>query len=210
MLYCPPHMAFANKNTLHDFITQHSFGTLVSTPFFCSHLPWLLQRDEGEHGVLYGHLAWQNPHWQQLDKQQVLITFTGPQAYISPRWYQSQKAVPTWNYAVAQVLGQAELLDDSVTSARLAQQVAQYEPDEAAALLKMPEQYQQQLARGIVGVKVTISELGGKLKLGQHRSVADQQGVFAALSNNAQPEAQALAMLMHSQTRWPLNPHHQW
>tara|TARA_R110002126_G_scaffold12196_30_gene53304 strand:- start:3915 stop:4514 length:600 start_codon:yes stop_codon:yes gene_type:complete len=194
-------MAFADKNTLHDFITQHSFGTLISTPFFCSHLPWLLQRDEGEHGVLYGHLARQNPHWQQLEKQPVLITFTGPHAYISPRWYQSEKAVPTWNYAVAQVLGQAELLDDTVTRARLAQQVAKYEPDEAAALLKMPEQYQQQLARGIVGVKVTISELEGKLKLGQHRSVVDQQGVFAALSSNPQPEAQAMAALMKQYKR---------
>ncbi|WP_372624800.1 FMN-binding negative transcriptional regulator [Arsukibacterium sp.] len=196
MLYCPPNMAFANKNTLHDFIDQHSFGTLVSTPFFCSHVPWLLQRDEGENGVLYGHLARQNPHWQQLDKQQVLITFTGPHAYISPRWYQSEKAVPTWDYAVAQVLGQVELLDDRNTRAILAQQIAKYEPDEAVALLKMPEQYQQQLARGIVGVKVTISELNGKLKLGQHRSVADQQGVFAALSANPQPEAQALAAVM--------------
>ena len=196
MLYCPPKMAFTDKSSLHDFITQHSFGALISTPFFCSHLPWLLQRGEGEHGVLYGHIARQNPHWQKLNKQQVLITFTGPHAYISPRWYQTEKAVPTWNYAVAQVLGQAELLQPAATRAHLALQIAKYEPDVAAAMIKMPDAYQQKLARAIVGVKVTITELSGKLKLGQHRSVADQQGVFAALSNNPKPEAQALAALM--------------
>ena len=196
MLYCPPKMAFADKNTLQDFIAQHCFGTLVSTPFFCSHLPWLLKRDEGEHGVLYGHLARQNPHWRQLSQQQVLITFTGPHAYISPRWYHSEKAVPTWNYAVAQVLGQAELLDEVTTLAQLARQIAQYEPDIGEAMTKMPRNYQQQLAAGIVGVKVTITELSGKLKLGQHRSAADQQGVFAALYGNPEPEAQALAALM--------------
>ncbi|MBV2130341.1 FMN-binding negative transcriptional regulator [Arsukibacterium indicum] len=196
MLYCPPQMVFADKNALHDFIEQHSFGTLISTPFFCSHLPWLLQRDEGEHGVLYGHIARQNPHWRQLEKQQVLITFTGPQAYISPRWYYSELAVPTWNYAVAQVQGQAELLAEAATIANLAQQVAKYEPDVAAAMVKMPNVYQQKLAAGIVGVKVNITEFSGKLKLGQHRSVADQQGVFAALSANPEPEAQALAALM--------------
>jgi transcriptional regulator len=199
MLYCPPQTAFPNQTALYNFIEQHSFGCLVSAPFFCSHLPWLLQRDEGEQGVLYGHIARQNPHCQLLSKapqSEVLITFTGPHSYISPRWYQSEKAVPTWNYAVAQVLGQAELLDDRNTRATLAQQIAKYEPDEAAALLKMPEPYQQQLAKGIVGVKVIISELSGKLKLGQHRSAADQQGVFAALSNNAELEAQAVAALM--------------
>ncbi|WP_290620699.1 MULTISPECIES: FMN-binding negative transcriptional regulator [unclassified Arsukibacterium] len=201
MLYCPPHMAFADKNALHDFIEQHSFGTLISTPFFCSHVPWLLQRDEGEHGVLYGHIARQNPHWRQLAQQQVLVTFSGPHGYISPRWYQSDQAVPTWNYAVAQVQGQAELLADAATIAHLAQQVAKYEPDVAAAMAKMPDAYQQKLAAGIVGVKVTITELAGKLKLGQHRSAADQQGVFSALSANREPGAQALAALMQ---QWQL------
>lgn len=196
MLYCPPKMAFTDKSLLHDFITQHSFGCLISTPFFCSHLPWLLQRDEGDHGVLYGHIARQNPHWQQLDKQQVLITFSGPHAYISPRWYQTEKAVPTWNYAVAQVLGQAELLEPAVTQTHLALQLAKYEPDVANAMTKMPDAYQQKMAAGIVGVKVTITALTGKLKLGQHRSVADQQGVLTALSANPEPEAQALAALM--------------
>ena len=196
MLYCPPNMAFPDKASLHDFIEQHSFGCLISTPFFCSHLPWLLQRDAAEHGVLYGHIARQNPHWRQLNQQPVLITFSGPHSYISPRWYQSEKAVSTWNYAVAQVLGQAELLDDAATMANLAKQVAKYEPDVAAAMVKMPHPYQQKLAAGIVGVKVTITELSGKLKLGQHRSVADQQGVFAALSNSPQPAARELAALM--------------
>jgi transcriptional regulator len=94
------------------------------------------------------------------------------------------------------VLGLAELLDDTQTRARLAQQIAKYEPDVAAAMTKMPDAYQQKLATGIVGVKVTITELSGKLKLGQHRAAADQQGVFAALSNNPQPGSQALAVLM--------------
>jgi transcriptional regulator len=201
MLYCPANMAFSDKAAMHNFIEQHSFGCLVSTPFFCSHLPWLLQRDETEHGVLYGHMARQNPHWRQLAQQPVLITFSGPHSYVSPRWYHSDNAVPTWNYAVAQVLGQAELLDDATTVAHLAQQIAKYEPDVAAAMTKMPAVYQQQLAAGIVGVKVTINKLTGKLKLGQQRSMADQQGVFTALSNSPQPVAQALAALMQ---QWQL------
>ncbi|CAM5184300.1 transcriptional regulator [Alishewanella longhuensis] len=147
-------------------------------------------------GVLYGHLARQNPHWRQISQQPVLITFSGPHSYISPRWYQTEQAVPTWNYAVAQVQGLAELVDPATTLARLAMQVAKYEPDLALAMEKMPAAYQQQLAAGIVGIKVTITEVTGKLKLGQQRSKADQLGVLSALQSSPQPEAQALVALM--------------
>ncbi|CAM5203532.1 FMN-binding negative transcriptional regulator [Alishewanella longhuensis] len=54
MLYCPPKLAFTDSAALYDFIEHYSFGCLISTPSFCSHLPWLLQRDEAEQGVLYG------------------------------------------------------------------------------------------------------------------------------------------------------------
>ncbi|WP_449357902.1 FMN-binding negative transcriptional regulator [Alishewanella longhuensis] len=38
----------------------------------------------------------------------------------------TEQAVPTWNYAVAQVQGLAELVDPATTLARLAMQVAKY------------------------------------------------------------------------------------
>ena len=195
MLYCPKAMAFASTDALHDFIEQHSFGCLVSLPFFCSHLPWLLKRQQGEQGVLYGHLARHNPHAKALNGHQVLINFTGPHAYISPGWYQSKLAVPTWNYAVAHVQGKAQLLEPDETLAVLEEQVASYE-SEPAVLAKMPAQYREQLARAIVGIRVPIEQLTGKLKLGQQRSAEDQQGVYQALQGCSLPEASALASLM--------------
>ncbi|SEA47434.1 FMN-binding negative transcriptional regulator [Alkalimonas amylolytica] len=200
MLYCPPTLAFSGPHAMHDFIEQHSFAAMTTHPFFCSHLPWLLKRDEGEQGVLYAHLARNNPHADNLQGKQVLICFSGPHAYISPSWYQSTRAVPTWNYAVVQVLGQAELLDESQTLALLEQQIAHYEPEPAAALAKMPEHYRQQLAKAIVGIRVPIAQLAGKLKLGQQRSAADQQAVFAALQQSEDWQARALAkwMLQHA------------
>lgn len=196
MLYCPPALAFSGQHSLHDFIEQHSFAALITHPFFCSHLPWLLKRDEGEQGVLYAHLARNNPHTASLHGQQVLITFSGPHAYISPSWYQSKRAVPTWNYAVVQVQGKAELLDSDKTLDLLQQQVAKYEPDPAAAMAKMPWHYQQQLAQSIVGIRVPIDQLNGKMKLGQQRSAVDQQGVYQALQQSPLLEAQALALCM--------------
>jgi len=204
MLYCPPNLAFKDAAAMQDFIEQEPFGCLVSYPFFCSYLPWQLKRQEGDKGVLYGHLARHNPQLRQLAEQpaaqetaqQVLITFTGPHAYISPRYYAAAKAVPTWNYAVVQVLGQLQLLDPAATLQAVQQQLLQYERSAAVRAEKMPATYLQQLAASIVGVKVTVTELAGKLKLGQQRSPADQQGVFAALSQSDRYSERALAQWM--------------
>ena len=39
----------------------------------------------------------------------VLVVFQGPDAYITPSWYETKretgKVVPTWNYAMVQVRG---------------------------------------------------------------------------------------------------------
>ncbi|HUR55995.1 MAG TPA: FMN-binding negative transcriptional regulator, partial [Gemmataceae bacterium] len=63
-MYVPPHFAVADRDTLHAFIERHSFGLLVShaggAPF-ASHLPFLLERDDGPHGTLIGHMARANP-----------------------------------------------------------------------------------------------------------------------------------------------------
>ena len=51
------------------------------------------------------------------------------------------------------------------------------------------------MSRAIVGVEIEILSIEGKLKLGQHRSVTDQQGVFDNLSLKGD-ESQMLAQYM--------------
>ncbi|AQS35873.1 hypothetical protein Sps_00679 [Shewanella psychrophila] len=52
------------------------------------------------------------------------------------------------------------------------------------------------LSGAIVGISIEISEIQGKFKLGQHRKVDDQQGVFKALSESEHNDAQQLAQYM--------------
>jgi transcriptional regulator len=58
-------------------------------------------------------------------------------------------------------------------------------------------EYQEKLSRGIVGFKISIEVIEAKAKLGQHRSIEDQQGVTAALSKSPSAEHQALVNYMH-------------
>ncbi|MEQ1914335.1 MAG: FMN-binding negative transcriptional regulator, partial [Sideroxydans sp.] len=91
-MYIPEAFAENDLATLHEFIRQHSFATLVTqhegVPF-ASHLPMFLDSNTGTHGALLGHMARNNPQWQDLvSGTEVLIVFQGAHAYVSPAWYE--------------------------------------------------------------------------------------------------------------------------
>lgn len=96
----------------HEFIEEFSFGVLVTCNEALSgtHLPFVLQPNEGNQGALYAHCAKANPIWKSIQGQNVLVIFTGPHAYISPSWYIKKPAVPTWNYTAVHAYGVASLL----------------------------------------------------------------------------------------------------
>ena len=79
-------------------------------------LPMLFEPDDGEHGILRGHVARGNPHWREIAQDgttKAIAIFNGPDAYISPAWYEEKrltgKVVPTWNYATAVEIGRAHV-----------------------------------------------------------------------------------------------------
>ena len=78
---------------------------------FVTHLPFMVDGVEGEERLV-AHMARANPHWRSLTKQTATRRFPGPHCYISPSWYESEKAVPTWNYATAHVYGVPQVIDD--------------------------------------------------------------------------------------------------
>ena len=114
-MYVPTAFAETDEGKLHEFMQAYSFGLLVSTHGgepFATHLPFLLDRNAGPHGTLVGHMARANPHWHDLEGQTVLAVFSGPHAYISPTWYESENVVPTWNYVAVHAYGICRLVND--------------------------------------------------------------------------------------------------
>ncbi len=100
-MYIPELFRESNSSVLDEFVAINSFATLISTVEdgpCVTHLPLILDRTEGTDGVLLGHVARANPHWQVFDGQhEALAIFHGPHAYVSPQWYNTAPAVPTWN-----------------------------------------------------------------------------------------------------------------
>src|SRR5260221_944235 len=63
------------------------------------HAPVLLQG-----GVLRFHASGMNPIVAALAARPwALAVVTGPDAYVSPDWYQAADQVPTWNYLAAEI-----------------------------------------------------------------------------------------------------------
>lgn len=195
-MFIPKNMLMNDLTEKHDFIEQFGFALLVSEDLQVTHLPMTLVTEEGSLGVLYAHMARANPHWRSLNKQKVKVVFNGPHAYISPNWYATGPAVPTWNYAAVHVSGQATLLDDVQTFQAVQALVNQYEPALLNNEALMPADYQHKLATAIVGFKIEIQQIEGKHKLGQHKSVADQQGTVTGLQSSQRSDSSALLAYM--------------
>src|SRR5581483_10156386 len=201
-MYIPAAFKVEDRSLLYEFIERYSFATLITTAEgipFASHLPLLLDR---EREVLLGHLARANPHWQSFDgMHEGLIIFSGPHAYISPSWYATSPAVPTWNYAAVHVYGTPRLLEADQLSGLLARLVSHYEAgNERPWQYDLPEDYRQRMERAVVGVEVPITRIEGKFKLGQNRTVEDRRGMLTRLKVG-HADGQALAAFMEAYAR---------
>ncbi|PHM38794.1 FMN-binding negative transcriptional regulator [Xenorhabdus innexi] len=195
-MHTPRKMQMKDREDITQFISAYSFGLLVSPSLTGTHLPLVLNPDEGEHGTLYGHISKANSHWKELDNQRVLVVFTGPHAYISPTWYESEQAVPTWNYTAVHCYGVTKFLNNLETQSALEDLVNKYEPGLMNNTELMPEEYVNKQRQAIVGFKIVITEIHAKEKLGQHKNQGDQKGVFTALSKSKMPDNKELADYM--------------
>jgi transcriptional regulator len=179
----------------------HNFATLVTIADgapYATHLPVMLDQTLGEYGTLVAHLAKANPQWQHFaNDQEVLLIFQGPHSYISPSWYASEFAVPTWNYTAVHAYGIAEVVEDQATRQQMLSTLVAYHeaPMQRPWTFQWSEKHVN-LAKGIVAFTVKITRLEGKAKLSQNRPMADQEGVIHALGQSPYDMDRQVAALM--------------
>jgi transcriptional regulator len=179
--------------------------------FRASILPMLFEPDDGPHGTLRGHLARGNPQWREIEASiagggdgagEALAIFDGPDAYVSPAWYEEKrltgKVVPTWNYVTIQAHGTLTTIHDPEwLIPHVGRLVARHEASrsEPWALSDAPEDYVRTQARAIVGLELRITRIEAKSKLSQNRPEADVQGAIDGLEAGS-PRERAVAEAM--------------
>ncbi|HUD36978.1 MAG TPA: FMN-binding negative transcriptional regulator [Streptosporangiaceae bacterium] len=159
---------------------------------------------EAGHGRLLGHIALQNPQWRTAAPgAQALAIVDGPQAYVSPSWYQSTKdhgrTVPTWNYTSVHFTGDVTFHQDSDWLRDVVTRLTErYERGREGRwwVTDAPEKFIAGQLRAIVGVELVIRQLEAKEKLSQNRDDTDRANVIAALGSESDPQAREIADLM--------------
>lgn len=215
-MYQPAHGKFEVEDpaTLLAELCAHVPATLIThgpDGFRASILPMLFDRDDGPHGMLRGHLARGNPQWREIEASiaaaddgagVALAIFDGPDAYVSPAFYEEKrltgKVVPTWNYVTIQAHGTITTVHDiDWLIPHVGRLVARHEAGRSDpwALTDAPDDYVRTQARAIVGLELRIARLEAKAKLSQNRSVADVDGTIDGLSTGT-PGDRAVAEVM--------------
>jgi len=206
-IYTPRAFATDDGAAVAHLIRDFPFATLM-TPGdpepFVSHVPLQYDTSLGPKGTLLGHMARANPHWRHFGAEASIAIFHGPHAYVSPSWYaEPASAVPTWNYAIAHVHGRVEVMADAAeTRALLDAMIRRYEGGRAEPWqLQLEGRPLAAMLDAIVGFRLTIERIDGKLKLSQNRSAEDRERVIAALRGEGYADAAATAEWMERYAR---------
>ena len=191
-MYVPSHFSITDNDPLFHLIRENPLGILIThsdSGLDANHVPFELDSNDGNYGVLRAHVARTNPVWKEVaEGSDVLVVFRAEHAYISPNWYPSKrefhKQVPTWNYRVVHAHGKLSIRDDETFLRNLVGRLTQVHEASQPNPWRMddaPRDYLESMLRAIVGLEITISRLVGKFKLSQNRELRDRLSLGEAL-----------------------------
>lgn len=190
-MYNPSRYASESSEQIDEIVRDFPLATMitvVSGEPHVSHVPLILEK-RGEKRVLVGHLARANPHWKALSGNETLAIFHGPQAYITPLWYE-QCDVPTWNYVVAHLSGVPQLLDSEEGTVQALRKLTDRTEGKGGWEFEIPADLAAPgvLMKSIIGFEIPVSTMSAKLKLSQNKSSTDFHGVLRGLETQRTDE----------------------
>ena len=194
-----PNSAFRrdDRALLETLIEEIGFGMVFATTPDgprVAHVPLVSTGD----GALQFHIARGNALAKHLDGMTVLAVINGPDGYVSPRWYEDQTQVPTWNYISLELEGRVRRMDADGLLGQLEALSAREEgrlAGEPWTMDKTPPDTLRKLLAGIVGFELEILGWRETLKLSQNKPADERERVATALEANG---SSAIAALMRS------------
>jgi transcriptional regulator len=211
-MYTPRHFSWTDAAEIEAFVNAAQSADLVTFDGarpVATLLPVIWDRPAGAdgYGRLLGHIAIANPQWQTATPgAEALAIVHGPQAYISPAWYESKarhgRVVPTWNYQTVHLSGPVTFHQDAEWLRALVTRLTRLHEDGRPhpwAVTDAPPEYIDGQLRAIVGVELQITSVEAKQKLSQNRSEPDRAGVVSGLREESGAGPEQIAGLMAGQ-----------
>ncbi|CAO3438139.1 FMN-binding negative transcriptional regulator [Azospirillum doebereinerae] len=196
-MYIPPAFQETDLPFIHGTMRAAGLASLVTATakgLACTPLPLLLDEREGAMGTLYGHVAKANSQWKEAPEGEAMAIFMGPDAYVTPSWYEGKsrdgKVVPTWNYVAVHAYGPVEFFEDADRLLDVVTRLTdrhEASRDRPWSVGDAPPDFIRAQLRGIVGVRMPIARLDAKRKMSQNRQPEDRANVAEGLSGSADP-----------------------
>jgi transcriptional regulator len=185
-------IAFARSRGFGTLCINHGDGPLLS------HVPFLISDDAATVDL---HLVRSNPICRSAPSDAV-IAVTGPDAYVSPDWYEIEDQVPTWNYVSVHLRGTLTALPPEAMRDMLARQSAAYEGQLKGkvpwTMEKMSDGVADRMMRMILPFRLQLMSVDGTWKLNQNKDNGARLKAADHMRDSIGSEKEALAALMKS------------
>lgn len=198
-MYIPKHYLMDDSDEIIKFIKTYNFAsiTTVKNNFqTATHLPFVITESKNEI-ILTSHFAKANAQWKEIAENKVLVIFQAPHAYISPRHYESEKNVPTWNYLAVHLYGKGAIITDPEASfAVLDQMINQFEKNYKMQWDKLPMDYKTKMLNGIVPFQIAVTDIQAKKKISQNKKPNERRKIISELEKSNDFNEREIAEIM--------------
>jgi transcriptional regulator len=196
-MYIPDLYKNENQEDIQNFLHQNSFAILVNQTngkLWATHTPLILETNAEGKQVLVGHISKANPQAESFkSNDEVLVLFSGANAYISSSWYDHEN-VPTWNYLAVHVYGKVRVYNHQQAVDFLKKLVDKYEAkSEKPVRVENLSEKTMREARGIIAFEIEITSIEAQKKLSQNRDDKNYQNIITELEKTNDNQALDIA-----------------
>jgi transcriptional regulator len=189
----------SDKKEIIEFINRFNFAPIISVKEnypIATHLPFLVTQ-EGDEIILTSHFARNNEQWESIENSTVLLIFSEPHAYISPKNYDKKLNVPTWNYISVHCYGTVSIVSEPLDVLKILEDaIDNYEPSYREQWDGLPKEYKTGMMNGIVAFKVTVTDIQANKKLSQNKNKNERKKIIETLANSEDSTIKVIAAYM--------------
>ncbi len=212
-MFVPCHYREPNVSMMVDLMRENPLALMVTNGApadvpFATHLPIITDPYWAGHAspdlagmVLLGHLNRANPHWAALETgSMILLTFTGPHAYVSPTVYGITPAAPTWNFTSVHVHGVVEKLTSTEETLEVVRETVLAFEKEFGDNWEMSDSldYFRRIVPGVGAFRLRVTRAQGMFKLSQEQSPEIRERVVRSFAaHGSTRHAQTAELMSH-------------
>ena len=180
---------------------RYSFAIIVTVKDgvpVATHLPFIINQVDDKL-ILKSHFAKANSQADDVINNRAMVIFSEPHAFISPKNYEKEANVPTWNYLAVHAYGNCTIFESAEEKdALLKETIKYYEADYLKQYENLPDDYKQRMMKGIVAFEVSVDDLQAKKKLSQNRTEKERENIIEDLSRSDNMNEKEIAAYMKS------------